>query len=277
METVVTGKIPRCSDALAALGPEDIARLLSRIFSIDSIRYRDDGIEVVYVYRPDEFTRKRLRTAIRVASRSNDQVVFEARGALNADIVLRCRGDEAIAAVAVHGKAEKLITRQQLEEIAKRVIAALEEKAPRQREEAAPTATAAHQQLPAEAAAPQAPHGFTESLCIVEAITAGFPVDEELSRQVEVEYSPRLGTLPYVTGGVDFIERLDLVRYDDGYALRLVHEDTTVDVVRAGGRVGVYYQGPEGRAYGEDAVRLAAEKLCRPGTRVAYTVVRIGA
>jgi len=136
---------------------------------------------------------------------------------------------------------------------------------------------------PAAVAAPQAaaqpPAGGEVDLaaCIVRLITAGFPVDDELSRRVPSEFSPRLRSLPVAAHGYEPSERVNLIMFDDAdYLIRLVSGDVRVDVVRLGGRVGVYYRGPEGEAYGDEAARLAAEKLCVPGRRIAYTVARLG-
>ncbi len=113
-------------------------------------------------------------------------------------------------------------------------------------------------------------------MCMVKLITAGFPVDDALSRRIPVEYSHRIRTLPVVVNGYDPVERIDLLRYDDAdYLIRLVSGDVVVDVVRTAGRVGVYYRDGSREAYGVEAARLAAEQLCRPGRRVAYTVARL--
>ncbi len=113
-------------------------------------------------------------------------------------------------------------------------------------------------------------------MCMVRLITAGFPVDDELSRRIPVEYSHRIRTLPIVANGYDPVERIDLLRYDDAdYLIRLVSGDVVVDVVRMAGRVGVYYRDGSREAYGVEAARLAAEQLCRPGRRIAYTVARL--
>lgn len=129
------------------------------------------------------------------------------------------------------------------------------------------------------AAAPAAPGGsaVNPALCMVRMITAGFPIDEELSRRVPTEYSPRLRGLPVVAHGYEEATRVNLLEYDDAdYLIRLVSGDTRVDVARIGGRVGVYYRGPGGEAYGAEAASKAVEDLCRPGRRVAYTVARLG-
>jgi hypothetical protein len=49
--------------------------------------------------------------------------------------------------------------------------------------------------------------------CIVRLITAGFPVDEELSRRTPREYSPRLRSLPVVAHGYEASERINLIEY----------------------------------------------------------------
>jgi len=102
-------------------------------------------------------------------------------------------------------------------------------------------------------------------------------VDEELSRRVPSEFSPRLRTLPVAAHGYEPSGRVNLLEFDDAdYLIRLVSGDVRVDVVRLGGRVGVYYRGPDGEVYGDEAARRAAERLCGPTRRVAYTVARLG-
>jgi len=144
---------------------------------------------------------------------------------------------------------------------------------PPQPQPAVPPPAAAAPPPPAAAGAGQAPN---PAMCMVRMITAGFPIDEELSRRVPSEYSPRLRGLPLAAHGYEEATRVNLVEYDDAdYLIRLVSGDTRVDVARVGGRVGVYYRGPRGEAYGAEAARMAVGDLCRPGRRVAYTVARL--
>ena len=165
------------------------------------------------------------------------------------------------------------------------VAAAAPAPAPQPLQPATPAA-ALQQPLPPApaAAAPQQPPGqavLDERLrrlqCAARIVTAGFPLDEELSRRIPSEYSPRFRRGQLVDSGEGAPDQVNLIQYDDAdYVIRVFTGDLKADIVRlASGAVGVYLKGPGGESYGEEALERLLDALCRPGARMLYWVVRV--
>ncbi len=139
-----------------------------------------------------------------------------------------------------------------------------------------PPAAAALESIPAAALA--ADERLRRLQCAARLVTAGFPVDPELSRRVPIEYSPRLRTGTLVDSGSGSPDSISLVHFDDAdYLIRIAVGDYKADIARLASRglVGVYLRGPGVEAYGEEALEKLLDLLCRPGARMLYWVVRL--
>ncbi|ABM81294.1 hypothetical protein [Hyperthermus butylicus] len=143
---------------------------------------------------------------------------------------------------------------------------------------AQPAAVAAEARQHAEAAptAPGAASGFSVSECMARLLTAGLPIDEELSGRIPLEYSPKLPTSELVEMGEAPLGKLDFSRYTDGYMVRLADESVRIDSVRLGGRVGLYLRSGGGEYLGTEALWRAIQEFCvDPEKKVIYIVVRV--
>ncbi len=118
--------------------------------------------------------------------------------------------------------------------------------------------------------------------CITRLVTAGLPVDEDLSREVPLKYSPllRQGGKRIVEYSSGEAEAIDLSKYRDAnYIIRLFFSDSKVDIVRlpSEGKVGIYYKGPDGEIYGVKAIEKIAAILCSSNNKLklVYWVIEI--
>jgi hypothetical protein len=135
-----------------------------------------------------------------------------------------------------------------------------------------PPEEAAAKPLQEEAAAPET--SVTE--CVARLITAGLPVDEELSRKVPFEYSPKLSLSILVEMGEAPAGKLDLSKYTDGYLVRLASKGAKLDSLRLGGKVGVYLRVNGSQYLGSEAVWKAIDIYCgEPERKIFYIVVRV--
>jgi hypothetical protein len=126
--------------------------------------------------------------------------------------------------------------------------------------------------LPEEKAA----GGVSVTECMARLITAGLPVDEELSRRIPFEYSPKLSLSPLVEMGESTVGKLDLSKYTDGYMVRLTSGGARLDSLRLGGKIGVYLKVDGSEHLGSEAVWRAVNVYCSdPGKKVFYIVVRV--
>ncbi len=304
-------QVQDCKQLIHDLDPLDLIEYL-RFFPIEKVNTKKGTIEIIYVHNPRARFGGKAKTKVTVTTGENT-LRLHGLGPVSFELRLSCTTPRTLVVYfTVTGKLIDRIPKTRARELFEALLAELRSRAgieetpiPLAETRAtatAPAATAAAASIPAPAAMPAAAPGATAvaatvpaqapapppaaptaapaeedlAACIVRLITAGFPVDEELSRRVPVEYSPRLRTLPVAAHGYEPSEQVNLLEYDDAdYLIRLVSGDVRVDVVRLGGRVGVYYKGPDGEAYGAEAARKAAEQLCRRGRRIAYTVARL--
>ncbi len=304
-----------CRRLLSHLDPVELLEYID-IFPLEKINIKRGSIEVIYVHNPRARFGGKAKVKVTVTHHENTlrihglgPISFELRLACTTPskmlVYLTVTGKliDKVPKAKVRKIFEKLkeevLRRAGKAPATKPIEEALLGGTRREEKPAQPPAAAAPTPTPAPVAAAQpatlpptaapAPAGqqqvqapgfegmsMESYMCMVRLITAGFPVDDELSRRIPVEYSHRIRTLPIVANGYDPVERIDLLRYDDAdYLIRLVSGDVVVDVVRMAGRVGVYYRDRSREAYGVEAARLAAEQLCRPGRRIAYTVARL--
>ncbi len=273
VEAVAARQLPGCEEAIEKLDAEEVVRALEGLMKVEKVSRKKGGYELVYLYTPDEFTRKRLKVRLEV-ERGGGELVVRGRGAINLELVVRCEpGGGAAAAVTVH-KGERYVSREALERIAEAVLDALAAHAP-----PAPAPTPAAPTPAPEVASPAAAEGLEERRpCEVRLFTAGLPVDEELSRRIPGElhmHANVAGTV--VEEGRASVDDLDLSIYRDGFDVRIAMGDLLVETVRTGSSVGIHLRDTaSGRElYGRDALREATERICRPGNRVYYIVIRV--
>ncbi len=275
VEVLEAGRVPGCREALRKLTLSDLARALQEVLKPEKLEEKKGELRLTYVWRPDEFTKKRLKAKARIVEEPGERLVYRVTGGLDMEIVARCiRDDEAVVAVAAHGKTEKMLEEKTLRWIARKLLERMASTAPPAAPAPPPPAAAP---TPTPVAAPAAPAAAQRD-CIERLVTAGLPVDEELSRRIkeyihaEASVSGRL-----VDEGTGPQEEIDLSKYSDGYDVRIIEGYNFVESVRWRGRVGVYYRNEAGRieAFGEEAVRHARGTVCRRGVRVTYLVLRL--
>ena len=144
-----------------------------------------------------------------------------------------------------------------------------------QPQEEAAEAAAGVGEVQAEAAAVEQ-EGLSVTECMAKLITAGLPVDEELSRKIPFEYAPKFSLSPLVEMGEAQVSKLDLSKYRDGFMVRLSSGGARLDSLRLGGKVGVYLKVNGAEHLGSEAVWRAVNVYCTdPGKKVFYIVVRV--
>ncbi len=127
VEHIVVKPFPQCRRALEIIDLIDIIRATESLLNgIDSISViGGDKALVVYIWRPDEFTKKRIKTKLAMR-RADGRIEIRARGALDMDILVTCTDNgEAAIAVAVYGKGEKYISEEALKRVADKIYETL--------------------------------------------------------------------------------------------------------------------------------------------------------
>ena len=265
MEAVAAARIPGCREALGRLRDADVFEALRGLMDVEKVAEKKGGVEITYLYTPDEFTRKRLRVRFEV-ERGDEGLVVRGKGGLTLELTIRCNDDEAAVAAAVY-KGEKYVDRRRLEGVVSTLLEKMKRLAPRPREQ--PT-------LVRPSAARQARGGGGRRECIERLITAGLAVDEELSRRIPREIHAHANVAGRVVEeGEAPTDLLDLSMYRDGFDVRIAWSDRLLETYRGGGRVGVYLRAPGAERYGRDAVEEAADELCGGRIRVFYMVLRL--
>ncbi len=287
-EAVERRRVRDCSRVVATIAPMELVEKLN-ILPVDHVTEKKGRIEIVYLYTPDEFTKKRLKVRIE-ASREEGRLALRGRGALNMDLLLECRDDELIATIAVVGKGERYVTAEKLREAITSIVELIEERAPRpvaplapparveeaRPAEARPTPVAVEAR-PVEAEASRAEAEAKPLTCVDRLATAGLDVDEELSRMVRSYHLQASLRGSLVEDGRSSSLRLDLSKYREGFNVRVVAPGFYLETVRVNGRVGVYVRDEEAgvEAYGSKALELVEDRLCSEDKTVTYMVIRL--
>ncbi len=297
--------IPGCSQALEGLGLLELVERL-KILQVDRVTERRGRVEVVYLYTPDEFTKKRLKVRYEL-HHAPGRLAVRGTGALDLELTVTCRGDEAEASIEVKGKGERYIEQPSLEEALASLLDLIASRAP---PPPAPTPMPTPAPAPAPAPAAPAPAAATaeappaptpapapaptpaptppaeapveaatvELDCVGKLVTAGLPVDEELSRQVRSVYHAQASLSGVLEeDGRALSTQLDLSTYRGNHVVRILAGRFYVEAVRLGDRVGVYARDEEAgvEAYGSEALSMVEERLCREPVRVTYMVIRL--
>ena len=282
-------KVDGCRHRLTLVDPLAVLGVL-RLLPVESVKAKgSDRATIVYAVRGGLLGRPKSSVTL---ERDAMELRIEGRGALDFSLRASCPSDEQlIVTFNVGGKLSDRVSEETVDKVfedVKKVLSEMMEipvektQAPPAAPQAQPPRPAAAQVAPAAAGSQAAlqvnprQEALDKMLCMVRMVTAGYPVDDRLSRMVPTVYSPRLRVGRVVASGVDYAERLDLARFDDrDYVIRLSSGDKMLDVVRLAskGVVGAYYQGPGGPLYGLQAVNRFVEEVCRPGVRVSYWVV----
>jgi hydrogenase maturation factor len=221
-------------------------------------------------------------------SKKKAEQVFEALSNLVTTTIGARRAEEAVAVPATRPRVEVLGIRPQPSQPLRTpapAVPALATGYVEAREEAIPTTQTSAPQ-PMEATTSQEPRETAvepgSSECIARLVTAGLAVDEDLSREVPLKYSPllRRGGKRIVEYSSGEAEAIDLSKYRDAnYIIRLFFSDSKVDIVRlpSEGKVGIYYKGPDGEIYGIKAIEKIVAMLCDSNNKLklVYWVIEI--
>ncbi len=126
VEHVVVKPLQTCREAVEILDLVDVIRATEGLLQgVDSVSIGKDRATVVYIWRPDEFTKKRIKVKLKMRRRSGS-VEIEARGGFDMDIVITCtETGEAAVVVTVHGKGEKYVSEEALRRVAESIYEVL--------------------------------------------------------------------------------------------------------------------------------------------------------
>jgi len=281
VEFVETKAVPACQETLKKITRDEIYELfLQQFMEVEKYSVKKDKLEVVYVYSPDEFTRKRIKLKVEYKEGENE-IVVRGKGSINVELVVRCsRDDEAVAGLTIYGKAEKYVERRQVENFIKKLLELIESKAPVIAQAAIPA------EKPAATPAPTTPIEAAPAVleeqkpdCVTRLFTAGLVVDEDISRNIPSNYhlaASSAGRL--IEDGTASVDVLDFSMYTTNHDIRITYGDIFVESVRLGGeKVGVYYRNyaTNEEAFGKTAVEKAKDRICREGVEVSYLVIEL--
>jgi len=276
VELVEAKTIPACREALEKVTEDNIYELFRQFMKVEKYGVKKGRLEIVYVHRLNEFTKKRIKLKLECEKRENE-IVVRGKGDINVELVVKCsREDEVAVGLTVYGKAEKYVERRQVEEFVKKLLELVESKAPKA-VKAAPTPVETPPPTPTAPAIPATPEK-RELDCVTRLFTAGLTVDENLSRNIPTNYHPTASTSGrLVEDGTRSVDILDLSMYKSNYDIRIVYGDVFVESVRVGGKVGIYYRNyaTNEEAFGEAAIEKAKDRICREGVEVSYLVIEL--
>jgi len=276
VEFVETKTIPACKETLEKITENDIHELFRQLMRVEKYGVKKGKLEIVYVHRLNEFTKKRIKLRLE-HQRSGNEIVVRGKGDINVELVIRCSRDNEVAiGFTVYGKAEKYIARKQVEDFVKKLLELIESKAPK----ITPT-------VPVETpSTPQTPVALARATpkkqkldCETRLFTAGLTVDENLSKDIPVNYHPMASTSGrLIEDGVASVDILDFSMYVTNHDIRIIYGNTLVESVRLRGeRVGIYYRNYaiNEEAFGKEALEKAKERICREGVEISYLVIEL--
>ena len=282
--SIARREVSSCREALAKTTILELVNML-KILPVERITQKRKHIEIIYVYRPDEFTRRRIKVKAET-EKAPELINIRTKGALEITLTVECASEnELIVTLIVGGKAEHYIDEKKVKEIADKIADLIASRSPPAPKPTPPPPVAAAAAAAATAAkaakAMTAPMtGTSMSDCVERLITAGLRLDEILSKQIPSIYHPHAsasGVL--VAEGRGNSRALDLREYKDGYDIRLTSGNIFIEIVRLGGRVGVYYNdyntGEE--LTGSAAIRRIEETICKEERPLTYLVLKMQA
>jgi len=279
VELVEAKTVPACREALEKITENDIYELFRQFIKVEKYSVKRGRLEIVYVHRLNEFTKKRIKLKLE-CEKKRSEIIARGKGDINVELVVKCsREDEVAIGLTVYGKAEKYIGRKQVEEFVKKLLELVESKAPKiARVTPTPSETPAAPSTPTASAIATVVPGKRELDCVTRLFTAGLKVDENLSRNIPINYHPMASTSGrLVEDGTASVDVLDLSMYKSNHDIRIVCGDIFVESVRVGEKVGVYYRNyaTNEEAFGEAAVEKARDRICRKGVEVSYLVIEL--
>lgn len=280
VEHVEAKTVPACREALEKITEDDIYELFKQFMKVEKYGVKKGRLEIVYVHRLNEFTKKRIKLKLK-CERRRDEIIVQGEGNINVELIVKCSGENEVAVgLTVYGKAEKYVERKKVEEFVKRLLELVESKAPKAVQVApTPAETPATQPTPTAPvrAAPPTPEK-RELDCVTRLLTAGLEVDESLSKSIPTDYHLSASTSGrLVEDGTASVDALDLSMYKSNHDIRIVCGDILVESVRVGGKVGVYYRNyaTNDEAFGKAAIEKAKDRICKEGVEVSYLVIEL--